>query len=647
MQFATNKKMVNYNWLEMVNNNVIPDINYFKDFLPKTMELDSSVYPTFCSNRQQNKNYEKNYDLISAWLPLLDDIKSKINSEQYLVLFDTNFVTLSSSDENMIGVRCSGAADLILPTGNSVEVLVHYRQEAAKRDKDTLLSKNIVRKYNNGLHNSVIFPVCNANDDIVGYIGIGNFDGIISDEMKVIGYLATSLLEMKYNNYLQIKEYSKSILDVYPMYALLLDQNSRIMNANDQFLQLIGLQSKDSTPALSIHKFLNDSSSVLSKRGELPLLSEELAFINPHNEVITCKVLNQHEVQFPGNLSQLLVLFKKDDTSYYLNNTLNETPLSKQGFQRLLGETFAMKSIKHIGKRVAKTKVNVLIEGPTGTGKELLAEAIHIESGRSGPFIPINCGAIPRELIMSELFGYEAGAFTGAKTSGNIGAFEMANNGTIFLDEIGEMPLDMQVSLLRCLENKTITRLGGHKAIELDVRIIAATNRDLREEVASNKFREDLYYRLNVFNIKIPPLKERRDDIPCIVKYLLEELCLEMEIKMPNINESFIKSLMDYDWPGNVRELRNIIEYAVISCQDSELTSTCLPSYVYQNINHAQTINCTKESIEIYEKNLIMQVMEQFGGDITKSAKELGMSRPTLYRKLEKMGIDRNIFSVI
>lgn len=286
-----------------------------------------------------------------------------------------------------------------------------------------------------------------------------------------------------------------------------------------------------------------------------------------------------------------------------------------------------------MGKRAARTSSNILIEGESGTGKEVLAEAIHHASGRSGPFIPINCGAISKELLQSELFGYEDGAFTGGKKGGMCGKFEIANGGTVFLDEIGEMPLAMQVSLLRFLQDKTVIRVGGNKSIKVNVKIIAATNRDLNTEVVRGNFREDLYYRLNVVNIKMPPLRQRKKDIKLLVEYIIQKLCAEFNIPQPNIEQPVMDILMKYDWPGNARELHNVIEHLLVVCQGENITIADLPPRLGTGHGISKITGGTLESLE---KTAIINTLREYEGNLSKTATSLGMSRPTLYRKMKK-----------
>jgi transcriptional regulator with PAS, ATPase and Fis domain len=270
----------------------------------------------------------------------------------------------------------------------------------------------------------------------------------------------------------------------------------------------------------------------------------------------------------------------------------------------------------------------------------MFAQAIHNASNRAQElFLAINCAALPRELISSELFGYEDGAFTGARKGGNPGKFELADQGTMFLDEIGEMPLDMQASLLRVLENGTIERLGGREPIPVNVRIIAATNKKLLEEVKKGNFRLDLYYRLGVMIINIPPLRERAGDVPELVEHFIKTIGPRHGKNITGIENQAMDILINYDWPGNVRELNNVIERAINICSGNILTTDMLPPEMYENNPEYIKIWEDNPSIDIMEEQLIRNYLNKFSNNRSKVARELGISRSSLYRKMAKFSI--------
>jgi len=333
-----------------------------------------------------------------------------------------------------------------------------------------------------------------------------------------------------------------------------------------------------------------------------------------------------------------------------------DIPLSeKNRFGDVIGVSLKMREIFAILEKVVNTDLTILLSGETGTGKDIIASSIHKLSHRKdGPFITQDCSAIPRELIESILFGHEKGAFTGA-TSQHKGSFEQANGGTIFLDEIGELPLQLQPKLLRVLETKRLRRVGGVEEIEVDVRVIAATNRNIKEMISKGEFREDLFFRLAVIHIEIPPLRERKEDIPILVNHFLKQLsdsCPEMRI--PRLSPEAMEKLMNYSWPGNVRELRNVIERAVylsegdiITPKDLHFPSTLLPDSLCmkREVEYDQSIynlpfkKAKQIVMEQFEYNYLKALIERNQGNITHSAKEAGLTRFHLRELLKKYGL--------
>lgn len=307
-------------------------------------------------------------------------------------------------------------------------------------------------------------------------------------------------------------------------------------------------------------------------------------------------------------------------------------------FPDIIGGNQNFKETIRLAQIASQSTSNVLLLGGSGTGKDIFAQAIHNNSSRkNSPYIVINCAAIPRDLIASELFGYSEGAFTGSKRGGNPGKFEIADGGTIFLDEIGEMPLELQTTLLRVIENKEITRIGGTKVSSVDVRIIAATNKDLPEEVSKGNFREDLYYRLNVFTIRIIPLKERKDDIPLLTERFVKDICSKMNKPVFSVSTEVLDALMNYRWPGNVRELQNVLERAINIAPSDGLTIDHLPPEMKQSPRMAESIQDTYPMKDI-ERQMILNLLNS---NLSKSeiAKKMKISRSTLYRKLDSYGI--------
>ncbi len=311
---------------------------------------------------------------------------------------------------------------------------------------------------------------------------------------------------------------------------------------------------------------------------------------------------------------------------------------TRYSFDRIIGKSKMIGETIALARKVAPTDSTVLFEGETGTGKELFAQSVHHASLRkNGPFIAINCSALPKELLESEIFGYRKGAFTGAVTDKK-GLFEEAHEGTLFLDEIGEMHPDLQTKLLRVLEDQSFTKIGDTKAMRVNVRIIAATNRDLLKEVAATNFRHDLYYRLSVLKIRIPALRERKEDIPELVSYFSRIYAGKTKKRIDGASPAFLQKLAAFDWPGNTRELKNVVERAVSLADHQELTPDLLPP----EIQYPELRDATADqygTLESVEKSHIRSVLQHTGGNKTKAAEKLGIAIPTLYRKLEQYGL--------
>jgi DNA-binding NtrC family response regulator len=330
------------------------------------------------------------------------------------------------------------------------------------------------------------------------------------------------------------------------------------------------------------------------------------------------------------------------------NTLLREELLAGDGLDNIIGKNEQMRELGNLVQKVAKSDASVLLQGESGTGKELFARAIHTLSLRkSGPYIPINCAAIPHELLENELFGSEKGAFTGAHAR-KMGKFEIANNGTIFLDEIGDMDIALQSKLLRVLQQKNFERLGGTKTVDVDVRVIAASNMDLQALIAQKKFREDLYYRLSVFPLNIPPLRDRRDDVAALADYFIEKYCKEMKKPIKTMTREALALIEKYHWPGNVRELENTIERAVILAEGKKIT----PEHLAIRLQRTDEIQLREGAglKEIgamaqarAEKSTILRILKQVRGNKRKCAQILKIDYTTLFDKIKKYGIEEEL----
>jgi DNA-binding NtrC family response regulator len=346
-----------------------------------------------------------------------------------------------------------------------------------------------------------------------------------------------------------------------------------------------------------------------------------------------------HYLIKPVNLKELSLIVSRalswsalEKENEELHNRLN----NRYGIENIIGHSSAMERVFEIVKTVAPTKANVLITGESGTGKELIAAAIHALSDRGKqPLITVHCSALAPGLLESELFGHEKGSFTGA-TRQHYGRFELANHGTIFLDEIGDIDAVIQVKLLRVIQEKAFERVGGESTISVDTRIITATNKDLHELVRQEKFREDLYYRLRVVHINLPPLRERKTDIPILVDSFLREFCRENNRKEKQFDRKAMAVLEDYAWPGNVRELKNVIENLVVLTKNTVIGFRDLPDYI-RNERAPEVLRIEPgRTLEEYERDIILTTLKFMEGNKSRAAEVLGIGRKTLHRKLDQ-----------
>ncbi|MDR8391344.1 sigma-54 dependent transcriptional regulator [Aliifodinibius sp. S!AR15-10] len=323
------------------------------------------------------------------------------------------------------------------------------------------------------------------------------------------------------------------------------------------------------------------------------------------------------------------------------NRYLREQIDRKFNFNHIIGESEAMKQVYDMISRVSNASTHILITGASGTGKELVARAIHSNSDRSKkPFLALNCGSIPDDLVEAELFGYKKGAFTGAEKD-HEGIFEAANGGTVFLDEIGELPPNVQVNLLRVLQEKEVKPVGSNQTVNFDARIITATNRDLKEEVEKGNFREDLYFRLNVVEISMPSLSERKEDIPVLTHHFLNKYNRELNRAVKGITSDAMTALISYDWRGNVRELENVIERAVLLGTEDHITIGDLPASIRNTEEKIELDSQSLDSaVQAFEKHHIKSVLKRTDGNKSETARLLGIDPSTLYRKMERYRIE-------
>ncbi len=411
-----------------------------------------------------------------------------------------------------------------------------------------------------------------------------------------------------------------------------------VANLNRSATDMLGLD-----PAAVVGKALDqvitfDAKLAKALKEKRLLLNQEITFKSPIGvNTYLCSLNPIMEGGVPGHGALITLTEKKTVIDIVKRMGGN---CAKYEFSNIKGKNAELLRQIEVAKIAAASNSRILISGESGTGKELFAQAIHNYSHRrDGPFVAISCAAIPRDLIEAELFGYREGAFTGARKGGQVGKFELAHCGTLFLDEINGMPLEMQAKLLRALQQKEIVRLGDNRTIQVDVRVISACNSDLLQQVELGDFREDLYYRLNVMEISLPPLRERLDDLAVLISHFMDSYTHEDELYRPAISQDAIQILREHDWPGNIRELENCLERALMLSCGLEITCDHLPKRMIQR--HCTCSSSATLTVKDSLRDLIVQALENHNGNISKAARELNISRSTMYRRLREFKLDR------
>lgn len=477
---------------------------------------------------------------------------------------------------------------------------------------------------------------------------------LVEDE-NVKGFITSSiLLHNIFNRHEKLAAYLDTILNTIDESCTVIDQDKRVQfwtkGAEKLFSvkreEIIGKPITDYFDAkhLEILNALDEGTSVYQQQHQAREDVVVLINSNPvylHDEIIGA-VVSEYDITSHIRLNQ--ELYQTSEKLFTLEQTIN----NDDPFKYIRGNSEKLNQLKTRVEKASRTDTNILILGESGVGKELFAKAIHqLREEKNAPFIPINCGAIPAALFESEIFGYEKGAFSGAHQHGKKGKAELAKNGTLFLDEIGEMPLDMQVKMLRLLQEKKFFPVGGTREIEVDFRVIAATNKDLKQLVKEGKFREDLYYRLNVVSLEIPPLRKRPSDIIELTHYFLNEMSIKYERPIHGISQSVMQALLNYDWPGNIRELKNVIERLVVFSEQGTIKLEDLPFEVHESkegkildsySGHNQL--SLKEQLQKNEKEIIMRELRKVRGNKKQCAENLDITRATLYNRMRMLDID-------
>ena len=548
---------------------------------------------------------------------------------------------ISSINEGVIVLNNNGIIKII---NNAAEIMLNV-------NSDHCLGKYILDIFPDSELISVI-----ENGETELNVEMENFivtSKAITKKGEVIGGLQL-IRKRKEKNLLDIDNDSENILNTIintvDECVVVVDENGIITMMSNAYIELVNCENPVGKHVTEVIE--NTKLHIVARTGEHQI--GELQEANGH-KMISMRVPIKKNGEIVGAIGK--VMFKDLSNFKILSNKLynlekedelykNEFPRDGKAiytFNNIIGGSAKSREVMNLARRVAKIDSNVLITGESGTGKELFAHSIHNASRRSiKPFVKINCGAIPAELFESEMFGYEEGAFTGAKRSGKKGKFEYANGGTILLDEIGDMPMNMQVKLLRVIQEKELVRVGGNDVIKVNVRVIASTNKSLEGLIKDGKFREDLYYRLDVMHLRLPSLRERIEDIGELSNELRIKISKKYGIYSEGITSEAIDYLKSYSWPGNIRQLENVIERAInLLDEDICIMPKHLPEKITKNKIKKYSLenNYLKDVVENIEKDLIMECIVKTGGNKKEAAKKLGLSRAGLYKKLNRYNL--------
>jgi PAS domain S-box-containing protein len=485
---------------------------------------------------------------------------------------------------------------------------------------------------------------------------------LVQKQKQIIGYIdATTFSKQIVNRQLEIQAYFQTVLETIDASCTVIDGNENVLiwtsGAEKIFSvdkhEIIGkpIRKFFSTERLELLKTLEDGNSVHHRQHQAR--EDLVVLINSKPVYLKDKIIGAvvSETDITSQIKLNNELQHATEKVFHLEKEVDKLKPTSDPFKLIRGNSKTLKQTLHITKKAATTDTNILIQGESGVGKELFAKAVHtLREGDSAPFVAINCGAIPAALFESEIFGYVRGAFSGADQKGKKGKVELAKNGTLFLDEIGEMPLDMQVKILRLLQEKRFYPVGGTKEIDIDFRVIAATNRNLKELIREGKFREDLYYRLNVVSLEIPPLRKRPEDIIELTHYFLYEISIKYNRPIHGISQEVMQALLQHDWPGNIREFKNVVERLVVFSDEGEIKKEDLPF----EIEGMELANVRKvpipiinehdnrslsERLQTFEKEIIRKELEKENGNKLACAKNLQVTRATLYNRMKKLGL--------
>lgn len=573
-------------------------------------------------------------------LDLKDELKSYANTISKLFamnvgICDDKLVRISGAGPQKIGEKIKGkASKKSLKSKETIVILNPRKDRMCEGCSEKNLCKEVLE---------ISSPIINENR-IIGLITLVSFD----EKQK-------SMILENFDSYIEfIKQMANLISIRFTEYreGLEREENEMVLSTILNFIDRGVIRYSEDFTITGLNSFTRNLIGVEN------IIGKKVALLEKDESILGKKIfkmgIENRSFEVVGKIFTIGFLNKKEkififDDMNKINNNLRGIFQGENcvSLENILGDSLSIKRIKDEIRRVANFKSTVLITGESGTGKELVARALHYHSNRrNAPFVVINCAAIPEALLETELFGYVKGAFTGADKNGRIGKFELANGGVIFLDEIGDMPYYLQAKLLRVLQERKITRLGSNQEINLDIRIIAATNVDLERKMLEREFREDLYYRLKVIPLEIPPLRERKEDIIPIVNKFMRKYSEIIGKDVVRLEEKVIREFLNYDWPGNIRELENVVEFMVNLSEGDLLTSDVLPEKILRYRNCSDTIHSFQleelEEFEILEERYIRKGLDIYGNDTEgkkKIAKKMNIGLTTLYRKMQRYKI--------
>lgn len=643
------RKNIKQSWQDFQNNKLVGTDNIREVILEsweRSRKYDVNALhqiKKLCSPEELKKRQANNIILLNAAHIYLEDLYSKVlNSQGVVVLSDAEgTIIFALGDEKTmrettapeLGNDCSEAT---LGT-NGVGTCLALKRPIQIWAEEHYYQGNHIW-YCSGA------PIFDPAGNMLGCLNVtGTSQSVHTHTLGMVLGMANAIeRQIKIN---QISDENQKVirkqeimLNLITDGVLIVDPAGKITEINQHALQMFGMAKNEIVNQLITELIPSgfDIKDIFIKQRMLKNTEIDFAL---HDKDLSCSVSTAISRNEKGLPESLILTFTPSKNIHALVNQVTGSR-ARYTFEQMIGRSSVFQEAIRHGKMAALANSNVLITGESGTGKELMAQAIHNASNRfHKPFIIINCGALPRELIVSELFGYEGGSFTGSKKDGNPGKFELADGGTIFLDEIGELPLDVQATLLRIIQDKVVNRIGSSKPKSVDVRIIAATNKNLAEEVLNKTFRQDLFYRLNVLAINMPSLRDRKEDIEVLINSTVDRIKYQTNKPHLTIDSQAMFLLKKYEWPGNIRELENVLERAANICEDLVIKCSDLPNhFTGESVKAAPEITI----IEQTEMTLIIDTLRETNGNIKQTAEKLGIARNTIYRKMKRYNIASN-----